>query len=236
MEIAEWSQQKPLMTVSLNLFFRRELIQRCRLPEERLIQFLSRIERGYRPVPYHNSTHAAEVTHSTHYLLTQISVMQSITEWEWLGALLSAVVHDFEHPGLNNTFHVNALTPLALTYNDDSPLENHHIAASFKVMTREETNIFCHVPMDVVRNIRKQMITMVLDTDLKHHFENLGRFKTMTDKGVDYDSHEDRLRVFSMALKCADVSHSAKDWPMHCDWSTKVLEGKFFWLIFIYIK
>jgi high affinity cGMP-specific 3',5'-cyclic phosphodiesterase 9 len=34
--------------------------------------------------------------------------------------------HDLDHPGVNNAFQMNALTNLALAYNDMSPLENHH--------------------------------------------------------------------------------------------------------------
>jgi len=48
--------------------------------------------------------------------------------------LISAAIHDFEHPGLNNNFLEKSRHPLAIKYNDISILENHHIAASFKIM------------------------------------------------------------------------------------------------------
>ena len=40
--------------------------------------------------------------------------------------LVSTLVHDVDHNGLNNNFHINSQSPLAVLYNDISVLENHH--------------------------------------------------------------------------------------------------------------
>ena len=50
----------------------------------------------------------------------------------------SAVVHDFEHGGMNNDFLIKTSSPLALLYNDQSPLENHHLSASTRVVYAPE--------------------------------------------------------------------------------------------------
>ena len=46
-----------------------------------------------------------------------------------LGALLSAVIHDFEHRGVNNDFLIQSGDDLAIRYNDKSPMENHHLVS-----------------------------------------------------------------------------------------------------------
>ncbi len=43
-------------------------------------------------------------------------------------------MHDFDHGGLTNDFLINVTDSLAITYNDKSPLENHHLAAGFGLM------------------------------------------------------------------------------------------------------
>ena len=56
------------------------------------------------------------------------------TELEVLAVLVAAAVHGVDHPGRNNLFMVNTGHELALLYNDNSVLENHHLAVAFKTM------------------------------------------------------------------------------------------------------
>ena len=53
---------------------------------------------------------------------------------EQMGCLISAALHDFEHPGVNSVFLVNMNDEWATRHNDVSVLENHHLAASFTIM------------------------------------------------------------------------------------------------------
>ena len=34
-----------------------------------------------------------------------------------LSILVSAIIHDYKHPGLNNPYHINAKTKIAIRYN-----------------------------------------------------------------------------------------------------------------------
>ena len=54
------------------------------------------------------------------------------TKLEELAALVACVVHDVDHPGVTNQYLVNTGSELALLYNDESVLENHHLAVAFK--------------------------------------------------------------------------------------------------------
>lgn len=49
-------------------------------------------------------------------------------------------VHDYEHRGVSNDFLVKVADPLAIRYNDRSPQENHHAAASFTLLLADEFN------------------------------------------------------------------------------------------------
>ena len=42
--------------------------------------------------------------------------------------------HDIDHPGTNNAFQQFTQSDLALLYNDQSVLENHHSAMAFKIL------------------------------------------------------------------------------------------------------
>ncbi len=55
-----------------------------------------------------------------------------------LASYVAALVHDFEHSGVNNDFLINTSHDLAITYNLQSPLENHHLAASTRVFLQKQ--------------------------------------------------------------------------------------------------
>eukprot|EP00798_Chlamydomonas_sp_ICE-L_P009451 gene9451-32432_t len=130
-----------------------------------LLNFLYRIEEGYLDNPYHSKVHAADVLRTKHAILTRGGVMkvlappemnESMRDITMLACYLSAVVHDYEHKGFNNDFLVRSGDPLALTYNDKSPMENHHVNEV----------------------VRRHVITNVLATDMKQHFTVLSQFNT----------------------------------------------------------
>jgi len=119
--------------------------------------------------PFHNSLHAADVTQSTNVLLNTPALEGVFTPLEVGGALFAACIHDVDHPGLTNQFLVNssgfpfiyikklpylllkisidypAGSELALMYNDESVLENHHLAVAFKLLQNQGCDIFCNM-------------------------------------------------------------------------------------------
>lgn len=51
--------------------------------------------------------------------------------------------------GLNNDFLVRSADPLALLYNDISPMENHHLAATFTLLSLDQYNFLNKAPPKV---------------------------------------------------------------------------------------
>ena len=60
---------------------------------------------------------------------------------EIFAVFVSAIIHDYEHTGTTNNFHMQTRSEYALIYNDRAVLENYHISASFKLMTNDSCNI-----------------------------------------------------------------------------------------------
>ena len=92
--------------------------------------------------------------------------------------LLSAAIHDYEHPGTNNLFQMITYSEYALTYNDKSVLEMHHISASFVLMkSSPHLNILANLSEKDYKEVRKMVIEMVLGTDMSVHFHEMGILK-----------------------------------------------------------
>lgn len=202
------------------------IISKFKVPPATLEIFLARIEEGYCRFknPYHNNLHASDVTQTTHHILCQTGLMHWLTDLEIFATLLAAIIHDYEHTGTTNNFHVMSGSDTALLYNDRAVLENHHISAAFRVMKDDECNILQHLSREEFRELRTLMIEMVLATDMSFHFQQI---KTMRNLLTLPDPQIEKAKALALVLHCCDISHPAKDWNLHHRWTMLLLEEFF---------
>lgn len=82
------------------------------------------------------SLHVASVVQMMHMIMVHGGLLKRkvLDELATLGCYIAAAVHDYEHGGVNNDFLIQTRDSLAVTYNDISPLENHHVAAAGRIM------------------------------------------------------------------------------------------------------
>ena len=76
---------------------------------------------------------------------------------------------------------------------------------------------------------RKIIIEMILETDMSKHFEMLGKFRTRSSSigDINLEKLEDKIFVMCMAIKSADIGHSAKITELHEKWTQLVCEEFF---------
>ena len=87
-------------------------------------------------------------------------------------------------------------------YNDESVLENHHLAVAFKLLQIPECDILSNLSQKQRMSVRKMVIDMVLATDMSKHMSLLADLKTMVEtkkvagSGVLLlDNYNDRIQV-----------------------------------------
>ena len=70
--------------------------------------FLEAVEAGYTKYknPYHNSVHAADVLQTIYHMLNNAGLMSWLSSLEIFATFISAIIHDFEHTGTTNNFHM----------------------------------------------------------------------------------------------------------------------------------
>nr|XP_061826967.1 golgin subfamily A member 6-like protein 22 isoform X1 [Nerophis lumbriciformis] len=207
------------------LLTRYDLINRFRIPVPALVQFVEALENGYskHKNPYHNLVHAADVTQTAHFLMLHTGLMHWLSELEILAMVFAAAIHDFEHTGTTNNFHIHTRSEVAIFYNDRSVLENHHVSAAYRLMAEEDTNILVNLNKEDWRELRALVIEMVMSTDMSCHFQQI---KTM--RNTLTQSHGlDKVKVLSLMLHAADISHPAKAWPLHFRWTHSLMEEFF---------
>ena len=211
------------------LFDKYDLTTRYRLSSDTIDGYFSSLESSYLDSPYHKSCHAADVTHSLMYFYINSDIYKFLNPVDTMASIIAALGHDVAHPGVNARYLIMTRDSLSIQYNDSSILENMHCSKIFSLMAKPGHNLFEHLDSEDWSMSRKIIIEMVLSTDMAKHFEILGRFRTRSTilNDLNLDKLEDKLLVFSAALKSADLGHSAKYTDLHQKW-TKLLMEEFF--------
>ncbi|XP_011065242.1 PREDICTED: calcium/calmodulin-dependent 3',5'-cyclic nucleotide phosphodiesterase 1A isoform X2 [Acromyrmex echinatior] len=216
----------PVKYLGYDLLNRYGMIHKFKVPPAVLECFLGRVEEGYcrHRNPYHNNLHAADVAQTMHYILCQTGLMNWLTDLEIFATLVAAIIHDYEHTGTTNNFHVMSGSDTALLYNDRAVLENHHISASFRILREDDCNILQNLSREEFREFRSLVIDMVLATDMSFHFQQLKNMKNLLSLA---EPSVDKSKAVSLVLHCCDISHPAKRWDLHNRWTMQLLEEFF---------
>nr|XP_033946767.1 cAMP-specific 3',5'-cyclic phosphodiesterase 4D isoform X1 [Pseudochaenichthys georgianus] len=234
-KVSEFSGNRPLTVMMYTIFQERDLLKTFKIPLDTFITYLMTLEDHYHgDVAYHNNMHAADVTQSTHVLLSTPALEAVFTDLEILAAIFASAIHDVDHPGVSNQFLINTNSELALMYNDSSVLENHHLAVGFKLLQEENCDIFQNLTKKQRQSLRKMVIDIVLATDMSKHMNLLADLKTMvetkkvTSSGVLLlDNYSDRIQVLQNMVHCADLSNPTKPLQLYRQWTDRIMEEFF---------
>ena len=196
--------------------------------EDKFMNFMKEIQKGYMNNPYHNDLHACEVLLVTNIFLTSgkfIEILE-LDKLDIFSVLLAAIIHDFRHPGVSNVYLQSTRSPIALTYNDKSILENYHIAECYKLIHSEEKyNILSKFTPADYRLIRKRIISLVLSTDMSAHHSQISGLKALIetnkisgwinnslilDKETEISLFESKQMILNCILHAADLSGAVR--------------------------
>uniref|UniRef100_A0A672M9U1 Phosphodiesterase n=1 Tax=Sinocyclocheilus grahami TaxID=75366 RepID=A0A672M9U1_SINGR len=233
--VSEYSHNRPLTCIMYAIFQERDLLKTFKIPADTFVTYMMTLEDHYhQDVAYHNSLHAADVAQSTHILLSTPALDAVFTDLEILAAIFAAAIHDVDHPGVSNQFLINTNSELALMYNDESVLENHHLAVGFKLLQEDNCDIFQNLTKKQRQSLRKMVIDMVLATDMSKHMSLLADLKTMvetkkvTSSGVLLlDNYTDRIQVLRNMVHCADLSNPTKSLELYRQWTDRIMDEFF---------
>eukprot|EP01017_Pseudomicrothorax_dubius_P024788 TRINITY_DN2634_c0_g2_i1.p1 TRINITY_DN2634_c0_g2~~TRINITY_DN2634_c0_g2_i1.p1 ORF type:complete len:737 (+),score=210.26 TRINITY_DN2634_c0_g2_i1:157-2367(+) len=191
-------------------------------------QFLTTLGKCYMEHnPFHNPLHPIDVTQCVGYFLVK-GLEAHLSGLEVAALLIGSLAHDVAHPGLNNAFMLNSKSRLAYVYNDTGVLENFHASCLFQILETPATNILSALEEREWRYFRKVSTTVILDTFQGRHFALTSKFKNALAVGeLDMKEEPNRLLAMSMAVKCGDIAHGAKELGLHKRWFRRAVEE--FW-------
>lgn len=98
----------------MNLY---NLYEAFNIDEKTASNFFLRLEKNYKPNPYHNAMHATDILASGLYIISNSFMSSSLSELEILIVIVSHLAHDVGHPGFTNRFLINFQDKLAMQCN-----------------------------------------------------------------------------------------------------------------------
>lgn len=234
-QLDDVTNRNSLVVMAYTVFKERNLLSTFRIPLVAMATYFTHIQNHYGLDSfYHNRMHAADVTHAVHVILSKAPQLAIFSDLEILSALFAAVIHDVDHPGVTNPYLINTNADLALMYNDESVLENHHLAVAFKLLQGNNCDIFVNLPLRTRQRMRKMVIDMVLATDMTKHMSLLADLKTKVEtkklSGADLlvtDNYNERMEVLKCLLHCADLGNPTKNLTIYNKWVDRVMKEFF---------
>lgn len=219
------------------LFYDAELIDTFNIQPEIFLNFIAVVEyfMSRHDNTYHNLYHSADVLHATYIFLFKMKGKILIDTLDVLCCFIASICHDLDHPGTNNAFQVNMKTSLALLYNDQSVLENHHCALAFKILNRKECDITAELDSDSAKYFRRTVISGILATDMSFHFKLkdefdgcVTRYYQNEENGTNsFENVVDKEVFLRTLIHTADLSNPTKPWIISKEWSDRVVNEFF---------
>lgn len=193
LEFSNRCGKEPMLQMGMHIYNDLGLVQTFNIDENVLGEFLRTAEDKYiRENYYHNNIHAADVTNSSMFLLSNgLYKRGSMADIEVLALITASLCHDIAHPGLNNAFLVASKHPLAFKYNDSSVLENMHASTTFVILKNARCNILQTLTKEDFIKFRKICIDLILATDLQQHFGKVKTFKEIMESEEGLNMEED---------------------------------------------
>ena len=192
-------------------------------------------------VLYHNAMHGADVTQTVSliFLKSKAEKICDTNVLDILSIFIAALGHDLGHPGFNNNFQINASTDMAITYNDNSCLENYHASKLFRILKKEENDILEKLNSDERKIIRKRMISEILSTDMAFHvkvisvikakipgqiFEEEKKFELFSQN--PNNKFQEQQELLDFFVHASDLAHNTKLFSISIQW-VELLSNEF---------
>jgi hypothetical protein len=214
------------MRLAVITIFEREIsLPEINISRSQLYAYISEVDKNYRLNPFHNFYHAVSVTHFIFMLMRETGARSILkNDLLYFSMLLSAIVHDVDHPGNTNLFEIHSGSEWALLYNDTAVLEHHHCATAYQLMRKPGLDIFQHLSFSQKRDARKMIVSSILATDMDMHVTLVESMASKADGHWVIESPVDKIFYGKYILHCADLSNPVRPFYLAKEWASRVSE------------
>ncbi|KRX08646.1 hypothetical protein PPERSA_03517 [Pseudocohnilembus persalinus] len=208
-----------------NQNFKAEMIESDKQLKQfqKFVTFLNVLEQKYNKNynTFHNFTHGVSVMQCCYSIALSQKAQKYLSDFNVFGLSLSGLCHDVSHPAHTNIFAIKSMSKLALRYHDESPLEQHHAAVTFKIIKR--IGLLDNINKQQFDILRKDVIQNILHTDNSNHQKLLQAFQNAISNGFEEPQclEYNKQLLQGMIIHAADFTGGAKDIETSMEWSIR---------------
>ena len=152
--------------------------------------------------------------------------------------IVSALIHDADHPGVPNTTLVNEDDPMAVKYNNKSVAEQNSVDLAWDIITDpeyKELQACIYGDKDELARFRSIIVNVVMATDIMD--KDLGaqrkaRWETaFTQTGTEAEEEAKTKTINRKAtivlehlMQASDVSHTMQHWVVFRKWNERLFQ------------
>lgn len=223
---------------------------------DQMREYVSRIALNYRKNSFHSFEHASHVTMSVVKLLSRIvapkqdesgmyheitGIASTLHDHTYgitsdpltqFSCVLSALIHDVDHPGVSNTQLIKEGSAISQRYNGKSPSEQHAVDFSWNLLMEEQfmelrATIY-QTDAELVR-FRQLIVNSVMATDKAD--KELKRLRdsrwdrAFSSSIVDLDPRDTINRkatiVIEHLIQASDEAHTMQHWHIYRKWNER---------------
>ena len=205
----------------------------------------------YRENPFHNFEHASHVTMSVLKLLSRIIAPADLKNdtdktlhdhtygitsdpMTQFAVVLSALIHDADHPGVPNTQLIKENASIASVYKNKSIAEQNSVDLAWDLLMDEayaDLRRAIYVTEEDFLRFRQLVVNIVLATDIMD--KDLGALrkarwnKAFSDEVVEDESAEITVNrkatiVMEHLIQASDVAHTMQHWHIYRKWNQRL--------------
>lgn len=180
---------------------------------------------------FHNWRHAWSATHCAYMILRDTTAGRLLDETHRLTVLLSVLVHDLDHPGVNSDFLIKSASPIAINYPTPNVLEHMHWDRATRLLEDgAETDVLGGLDREQKQRVLDLVFHGIMATDMQNHkalMQDLGERVDKQQAGeapFDTANPEDMRALLKIVVHASDLSGQCMDPDVAYEFGKRVLE------------
>jgi class 3 adenylate cyclase len=225
---------------------------------ELVYKYVSFLADMYPDNPFHNFEHASHVTMSVTKLLSRIVAPSDMDYTDnaqasaklhdhtygitsdpltQFACVLSALIHDVDHPGVSNATLIAEDNKLMTMYGDKSLAEQNSVDQAWDVLMTEEYQplvaVLCRDDSELYRLrqlvVNSVMATDIMDPDLKKLRNGRWEKAFHSTKSENDDTSREAINrkatiVIEHLIQASDVAHTMQHWNVYTKWNARLFK------------